>query len=130
MTISALYPPLTAFSAFGTGLNNTAHNVANVATNNFKAGRVTYSDLAHESGVRAQGPQTMDIQGPLVPYGPGLPPPPGAGSGLPEGFVEGSTTDIVTEMSNLVILPRSYQANIKTVQTADTLLGMVIDMKV
>lgn len=40
MSIGALYPPLTAFAAYSAGLGSTAHNLANVLTNNFKAGRV------------------------------------------------------------------------------------------
>ena len=130
MSISALYPPLTAFSAYGAGTQNTAHNLANVLTNNFKAGRVTYSELPENSGVRANGPQKLDVQGPLVPYGPGLPPLEGQNPAVPEGFAEGSTTDVGTEMVNLIVNSRTYQANAKTVQTADDMLGTVINLKV
>ncbi len=130
MPISALYPPLTAFSAYGRGANSTAHNLANVITNNFKAGRVTYAEAAGQGGVRANGPQKLNVQGPLVPYGPGLPPLEGQNPAVPEGFAEGSTTDVPTEMVNLIVNSRTYQANAKTVQTADDMLGTVINMKV
>jgi flagellar basal-body rod protein FlgC len=130
MPIGALYPAVTALAAFGTGMQSTAHNLANVLTNNFKAGRVTYSDLPEQSGVRAEGPTKLNVQGPLVPYGPGLPPLENADPSIPKGFVEGSTTDVATEMVNLIITSRSYQANTKTIRTADEMLGTVINLKV
>jgi len=129
MSIGALYPPLTAFAAYGAGMGSTAHNLANVLTNNFKAGRMTYGELSNRSGVRAEGPQPMGASGPLVPYGPGLPPLQNANPAVPEGFVEGSNTDVATEMVNLIVNSRTYQANAQTVRTADEMLGTVIDLK-
>jgi flagellar basal-body rod protein FlgC len=129
MTIGAIYPPLTAFRAIGVGTQSTAHNLANVATDGFKAGRVTYAELPGQAGVAADGPRKMEVMGPLVPYGPGLPPLENRNPALPEGYVEGSATDIPTEMVNLIVNSRTYQANAKTVSTADDMLGVVIDMK-
>ena len=126
---SALYPSLTALGAFGTGLQSTAHNLANVLTSGFKAGRVTYADLPRQSGALAQGPEKLAVAGPLVPYGPGLPPLAGQNPGLPAGFVEGSTTDVAVEMVNLIITSRVYQANAKVVSTVDYLLGTVINLR-
>lgn len=116
MAIGALYPPLTAFAAYGVGLGSTAHNLANVLTDNFKAGRAAYGELSNLAGVRAEGPQPMEASGPLAPSGPG-------------GFVEGSNTDVATEMVNLIVTSRTYQANAQTVRTADEMLGTVIDLK-
>jgi flagellar hook protein FlgE len=130
MPVSALYPPLSAFSAYGTGLRSVAHNLANVLTNNFKAGRVTYAELPGTSGVRANGPQKLEARGPLTPYGPGLPPLAGADPAIPEGYAEGSTTDLATEMVNLIVTSRTYQANAQTVRTVDEMLGTVINLKV
>ncbi|MDR1045422.1 MAG: hypothetical protein LBP33_09950 [Candidatus Adiutrix sp.] len=130
MPVRALYPPLSAFSAYGLGLQNSAHNLANVLTNNFKAGRVTYGELPGTSGVRANGPQKLDVRGPLTPYGPGLPPPAGADPAIPEGYAEGSTTEVGTEMLNLIVNSRTYQANARTVRTADEMLGTVINLKI
>lgn len=120
MITSALHTPLTAFSAFGLGINSVAHNLANVATDGFKHGRVTYSDRPRQSGVAANGPQKMGTPGALAWKGEGLP-----GGG---GYVETSNTDIPTEMVTSIALSRGYQANAKTVQTGDAMLGMVIDM--
>lgn len=130
MPIGALSPPLTAFAAYGVSVQSTAHNLANVLTNGFKAGRVTYSDLANQTGVRANGPQKMTAHGLLAPRGAGLPEPIGQSPDVPVGFTEGSTTDVATEMVNLIVNSRTYQANAKTVSTADDMLGTIINMKV
>jgi flagellar hook protein FlgE len=55
---------------------------------------------------------------------------PGAADWVPKGFVEGSNTDIATEMVNLIVTSRSYQANAKVIPTVDEMLGMVINLKV
>lgn len=130
MTIGALYPPATALSAFGTGVNSTAHNLANVLTDNFKAGRVTYSELTNQAGTQAEGPTELNARGPLVPSGPGRPAAGKADPAMPAGFVEGSNTDVAMEMVNLIVTSRSYQANAKTIRTADEMLGTVINLKV
>ena len=127
---TAMYPSLTALNAFGTGLQSTAHNLANVLTAGFKAGRVTYADLPHQSGTVARGPEKLSVQGPLVPHGPGLPPSAAWNPAIPAGFVEGSTTDVVTEMTNLITISRAYQANAKVVPTVDSMLGMAINLRV
>jgi flagellar hook protein FlgE len=103
--------------------------LANVLTGGFKAGRVTYADLPRQSGTAARGPEKLAVSGPLVPYGPGLPDPPGHNPYLLSGFIEGSTTDIATEMVNLIITSRSYQANAKVVPTVDSMLGTVINLR-
>lgn len=129
MVIGALAPPLSAFSAYGVGTQVTAHNLANVLTNNFKAGRVTYSDLPGRSGVRAASIETDSATGPLVPYSSRLPDARGRNQSGPDGFVEGSTTDVAREMVNLIVNSRTYQANARTVTTADDMLGTIINLK-
>ena len=130
MTLTtAMYPSLTAFNAFAVGLQSTAHNLANVLTEGFKAGRVTYADLPRQAGVSARGPEKMSTPGPLAPYGPGLPPTGRTSAAIPAGFAEGSNTDIATEMVNLIVTSRAYQANAKVVPTVDSMLGMVINLR-
>lgn len=126
---AAIYPPLTALGAFGLGAQSAAHNLANVLTEGFKAGRVTYADLPGSSGARAVGPQRLETQGPLIPHGPGLPPGRSLPAGL-EGFAEGSTTDLAREMVNLLVTSRAYQANAKVASTVEAMLGAVVNLKV
>ncbi|MDR2339512.1 MAG: flagellar biosynthesis protein FlgG [Deltaproteobacteria bacterium] len=126
---SALYPPVTALNAFGVGTQVSAHNLANVLTDGFKAGRTTYMDLPRYSGVQAQVQTGLGPTGPLIPVQ-GLPRDPATPAWVPEGFVEGSNTDVATEMVNLIVTSRGYQANAKIIPTVDSMLGTVIDMKV
>ncbi|UQZ87766.1 hypothetical protein C4J81_00450 [Deltaproteobacteria bacterium Smac51] len=128
MTISSMYPPTTAMNAFSVGVHSTAHNLANVQTNGFKAGRVTYEELPNQAGTAANGPQKMNTMGSIIPHGPGLPPPENQNPAVPEGYVETSNTDVAREMVNLTIDSRTYKANAKTIQTADSMLGTVINM--
>jgi flagellar basal body rod protein FlgG len=115
-------------NAFSYGVNSTAHNLANVNTNGFKAGRVTYEELPGQAGTAANGPQKMDTMGALVPYGPGLPPLENQNPAVPEGYAETSNTDVPREMVNLIVNSRSYQANAKTIETTDSMLGIAINM--
>ena len=126
---SALYPPAAALSAFGVGTQVTAHNLANVLTDGFKAGRTTYQDLPHYSGAAAQVQTGLGPSGPLIPVQ-GVPRDPSVPAWAPPGFVEGSNTDVALEMVNLIVTSRGYQANAKVVPTADSMLGTVINMKV
>ena len=128
MSISSLYPPVTAMNAFGVGVHSTAHNLANVLTNGFKAGRVTYEELPAQAGTLANGPQKMETMGALVPYGPGLPPLENQSPAVPEGYAETSNTDVPRAMVNLIVNSRAYQANAKTIQTTDAMLGTAINM--
>ncbi len=48
----------------------------------------------------------------------------GAGS-LAQGYLEGSNVKMVEEMVNLMVAQRSYEANVKIVQAADEILGLV-----
>ncbi|MDR2404943.1 MAG: flagellar basal body protein [Deltaproteobacteria bacterium] len=140
---SALYPPVTALNAFGVGTQVTANNLANVLTDGFKASRTTYMDLPRYSGVAAQVQNPSTVQngaiapnrletansGPLIPVQ-GLPRDPSTPAWVPAGFVEGSNTDVASEMVNLIVTSRGYQANAKIVPTVDSMLGTVIDMKI
>jgi flagellar hook protein FlgE len=45
-----------------------------------------------------------------------------------QGFLEGSNTDLATEFTNIIIAQRGFQANARTITTADTLLEEVINL--
>lgn len=112
MTTGVLHIPMTAFSAYGAGLGVSAHNLANVLTPGFRAGRASYAELPARSGVAASISQPERL--------PAAPAPVGAPS----------NTDVAGEMVNLITASRTYQANAKIVGVADSMLGMVIDMSV
>ena len=45
-----------------------------------------------------------------------------------QGYDEGSNVDLTKEFSNLIITERGYQANSKTITTADEVLQTVISL--
>jgi flagellar hook protein FlgE len=55
-----------------------------------------------------------------------------AGSGgrgtMVQGFLEGSNTDMAKEFTNIIITQRGFQANARTISTADALLEEVISL--
>ncbi len=55
-----------------------------------------------------------------------------AGSGgrgtIVQGFLEGSNTDMAKEFTNIIITQRGFQANARTISTADALLEEVISL--
>ncbi|MDR1395775.1 MAG: flagellar basal body protein [Deltaproteobacteria bacterium] len=123
--IGALYPSVTALKALGTGTQVTAHNLANVATDGFKASRTLYQDLPLYSGVGALTQRLDKPQGALRPVS-GLPP----GSGPVQGFLETSNTDVALEMVGLIIHSRAYEANTKPISAVNDMLGTIINLKV
>ncbi|MDR1871501.1 MAG: hypothetical protein LBS60_06180 [Deltaproteobacteria bacterium] len=127
--IGALYPSVTALSAFGVGTQVVAHNLANVATDRFKASRTLYEDLPNYSGVNALTQKPAKPMGALRPN-PGGSPVEAAGPGVVSGFLETSNTDVAMEMIGLIINSRAYEANIKPVKTTDEMLGTIINLKV
>ena len=62
--------------------------------------------------------------GPPVNAAPGTP---GHGEIIP-GALQSSGTDIAREMVNMILGQRSFEANIKTVQTGDEMLGSILDI--
>lgn len=121
MTTGVLHIPLTAFSAYGSSLGVSAHNLANVLTPNFKPGRVTYAELPAQSGVAASISQPVSEKPTLTP---------GPGWGHREAVSRPSETDVAREMVNLITTSHAYKANAKLVSTADSMLGTVVDMAV
>jgi flagellar basal-body rod protein FlgG len=52
----------------------------------------------------------------------------GAGN-LAQGFVESSNVKMVDEMVNLMLAQRAYEANVKVVQAADEMLGLINNLR-
>lgn len=114
--IAGINSAISALSAFEKKLNSTAHNIANVNTDGYKRTRVIIEDNGSQ-GVSADV-QKVNTPGPRV-YEPG--------NGT-TSLVEKSNVDLSTEMVNLIVARRSYQANIKTFQTSDEILGSLMDI--
>lgn len=48
---------------------------------------------------------------------------------IAQGFLEGSNVSLIEELTNLMIAQRGYEMNAKVIQTADSMLGIVNDLR-
>jgi flagellar basal body rod protein FlgG len=116
--ISGIAAGLSALNAIQTRTNSTANNTANVNTDGFKKTRVTLVEGAVQGGVEANV-QKVETPGPMV-YEP---------TSGGDTLVEKSNVDLTEELPTMLIDRRAYQANIKTIQTQDEMLGNLLDIK-
>ena len=91
---------LSALNAFGTALNVTANNIANMNTAGFKPTSTNMSDDAN-GGVKVTLTQSQDAE-----------------------------VDVAKEMTYMMIEKFGVQANVKSLQTEDQILKSLIDIKV
>lgn len=105
--ISGIHSALSGLQAYSLATEGTANNVANMNTNGFKKDRVTFS---------AQSPQgvsaTVDKVNTSGGYAMEL-------SNQGEQMVELSNVDLGQEVPAMMINQAAFNANIKTLQTAD-----------
>jgi flagellar hook protein FlgE len=91
------------------------------------AGYVTLATFANESGLERLGgslwAETANSGTPIV----GTPDTSGFGSTI-GGELEMSNVDMATEMTNMITAERGYQANSRTITTADEMLGTLVSM--
>ncbi|MDJ0624596.1 MAG: flagellar basal body rod C-terminal domain-containing protein [Desulfocapsaceae bacterium] len=115
--ISALQSPLSAIQAYSTRIAANSNNIANSATPEFKRDRVTLSDV-QPTGVKAEISK-ISVPGPIIyeKTSNGLEP------------IEQSNVDLGRELPEMMLNSHFFKANIKTLQTADELLGSVLDLK-
>ncbi len=118
-----------ALSAFGVEQNVTANNVANVNTDEFQSSRVHLETGDEGYGVRIQDITRSTADGPLVPATiPGMNES-GMMVGVP-GYVEGSNTDIATEMTGMIRTQNAFSANVAAVRNWDQTTGYLMDMMI
>ena len=124
---SLLNTSLSALGAFGVGMQMTAHNIANVNTPEFNAGRVRYETGPEGYGVRVGEISRDTSPGPLIP----VPPPDSVTlSAAGYGVREGSNVSLEREFVQLISTENGYSANATVISTYDEIAGTVIDMKV
>lgn len=114
-----MIPPLasgaSAISAFSKQMNVTANNVANVNTDGFKKSRTTLQEGSF-GGVRP------DVD---VVDTPGITKPVHENGETRE--VETSNVDLAEELTESITTQSAVKANLKTIQTADEMLGSLLD---
>jgi len=115
--VSALQSPLSAIQAYSTRIAANANNIANSATPEYKKTRVTLSDV-QPAGVKAAISKITE-PGPIIYEQTTI--------GLEQ--IEQSNVDLGRELPEMMLNRHFFRANIKTLQTADELLGSVLDLK-
>ncbi len=100
--------------AASTRAANSAHNVANSNTDGFDPGRVLAEDV-EPGGVRTRVEKTDQ---------------PHAVYDRDGQTVEASNTDIAAEMVEQLQAGHAFKANIRMIQTVDSMLGSLLDRKV
>jgi flagellar basal-body rod protein FlgC len=115
--IGGIYSGLSALQAIQKKVDSIANNTANVNTDGFKKTKVTLNE-GPLKGVQAEV-RKVETPGPLV-YEQG---PTGA------ELVEKSNVELSEEIPDMMLSKRSFQANVKTVQAAEEMLGYLLDIK-
>ena len=101
--------------AFVTKLGVTADNIANVSTDGFKKNRAAFH-ADENGGVRVE---IRKDDSPGFRY-----------AAVENGQTvekEASNVDLTEEIPNLMVTKRAYQANLKTLETQDEMLGSLLD---
>jgi len=115
--ISAIHTALSGLTAFAKQIEVVSHNVANVNTDGFKKSRTEFVEI--ETGGVLPVVQKDNSAGPAVlkdtSYGPAQ--------------VELSNVDLAEEAVNQIVAQRGFEANLRTLKTADDMLGSILDMK-
>ena len=115
--VSGIYSGLSALRSIQLKTQTTVNNVANVNTDEFKKSRVNLVEGTPE-GVNVTISK-IETPGPL------------AYEQTTKGhqLIEKSNVDLTEELPSLMLSRRAFQANIKTIQAEDEMLGMLLDIK-
>ena len=115
--ISGIHSALSGLTAIQKKVDSNAHNVANVETDGYKKTRVTLHE-AEPQGVTANVTQ-VNTPGPLVLEQ----------TQNGEELVEKSNVELTEELPSQMLSRRFFQANLKTVQIEEEMLGSLLDIK-
>lgn len=101
---------LSALSSFGTAQQVSANNIANMNTDGFKASSVHLESGPQDQGVRVSSIQESTNAGPII-----------------DG-VEGSNTDVATEMVDMMKTGHAYSANAAVIRGSEEMTGYLLNM--
>ncbi|OQX18414.1 MAG: hypothetical protein BWK76_07565 [Desulfobulbaceae bacterium A2] len=114
--LSGMEAALTGLQAYGTKMQATAHNVANLNTEGFKRTRVLLQESSAQ-GVETFAEQDMSPGAMVVEQ-----------SGQGEELREQSNSDLGNEFVDMMVTSHGYSANLKVLQTSDQMLGSLLDI--
>jgi flagellar hook protein FlgE len=92
-------------------------------------GQVVLSSFANPNGLEPKG---GNVWAETQASGPALTGTPGEGTkqgSLESGALESSNVDLTSELVNLIVAQRSYQANAQTVKTQDQVVQTLINIR-
>ena len=116
--INGLGITLSALEAHRKKMDVTANNVANINTNGFKKSRVLFKEEG-SGGVQVDV-RKVETPGSAVPYD----------DGENQTYVETSNVDYAEEAVNMIMARRGFEANLKTLQARDEMLGSFLNIKI
>ncbi len=117
-----------ALQAIGVSQQVAANNVANMNTEGFRSSRVEYETGPDGRGVRVADISENTAPGPLVQGGEYVETE--EGRRYEETLVEGSNTDLATEMVQMIENEQAFAANVAALHTNFDMTGVLIDMMV
>ncbi|HMS84938.1 MAG TPA: flagellar basal body rod C-terminal domain-containing protein [Nitrospira sp.] len=115
--ISAIHTALSGLAAVGKQIDVVAHNVANLNTDAFKKSRTEFVEV--QTGGVLPVVEKDTAAGPTVLRDTG-------GSPFP---IELSNVDLGEETIQQILAQQSFEANLQTLKTGNSLLGTVLDIK-
>jgi flagellar basal body rod protein FlgG len=115
--ISAIHTALSGLIAFGKQIETVAHNVANINTDGFKKLRTEFVEVPNGGVLPVV--KKDDSSGPTVLRD----------TGGNQTMIELSNVDLGEEAVQQILAQRSFEANLQTLRTGDTLLGSILDIK-
>ena len=115
--ISGIYSALSGLTAIQKKIDSNANNVANVNTDGYKATQVTLTGEAPQ-GIQAVVRQDQ-TPGPMV-Y---------EQTSAGQTLIEKSNVDLGQELPNMMLSRRFFEANVKTLQVQNEVLGSLLDIK-
>ena len=115
--IAAVHTALSGLTAFAKQFEVSAHNVANVNTDGFKKSGTEFVEV--QSGGVLPVVQKDDSAGPTVLKGTSHGP----------AQIELSNVDLGEETVSQIIAQLGFEANLRTLKTADQMLGSILDIR-
>ncbi|MBK8274627.1 MAG: flagellar biosynthesis protein FlgC [Nitrospira sp.] len=115
--ISAIHTALSGLGAFGKQIEVLAHNVANLNTDGFKKSRTEFVEV--QTGGVLPVVEKDNASGPTVLRD----------TGGTQFQVELSNVDLGEETVQQMLAQRSFEANLQTLKTGNSLLGSILDIK-
>jgi flagellar basal-body rod protein FlgC len=117
-----------ALGAIGVSQQVAANNIANMNTDGFRSSRVDLETGPEDRGARVQDIVENTRSGPLVPGGEYVRD--GESVRYEERMVEGSNTDLATEVVQMIENEHAFAANAVAIRTRAEMTGTFIDMMV